>query len=120
MRWDTESWRNDNESKTTCAVYSQFKRGISEEEIYENNYNSVLLYKFRSNTPKLDWRNRFVGGDEGCWVCETAEMEIMEYFFQECGGLREVWEMSGIEEVPICELLLFGVRGGGGHGLLDK
>ena len=49
MRWDTERWRNDKESKTRPAVYNQFKRAISGEEIYVNDYNSVLLYKCRSN-----------------------------------------------------------------------
>ena len=48
MRWDTERWRSDKESKTTLAVYrlqaySRFKKEISEEEIYVNDYNSVQM-----------------------------------------------------------------------------
>ena len=41
MRWDTERWRSDKESKTTLAVYNRLKKEISEEEIYVNDYNSV-------------------------------------------------------------------------------
>ena len=41
MRWDTERWRSDKESKTMLAVYNRFKKEISEKEIYVNDYNSV-------------------------------------------------------------------------------
>ena len=47
----------------------------------------------------------------GCWACVKEEVETMEYFLLECGGLGEVREMSGMEEELICELLQFGVRG---------
>ena len=73
MRWDTERWRSDKESKTALAVYTRFKKEISEEEIYVNEYNSVLLYRCRSNMLKLGWRSRFVGGDVGCLMCGLAE-----------------------------------------------
>ena len=60
---------------------------------------------------KLGWRSRFVGGEVGCWVCGLAEVETVEHFLLGCGGLAEVQRVSGMEGVPICELLLFGVRG---------
>ena len=60
---------------------------------------------------KLGWSSRFVGGEVGCWVCGLAEEETVEHFLLECGGLAEVQWVSGMEGVPICELLLFGVRG---------
>ena len=46
------------------------------------------------------------------WRCGAVEDGggDMEHFLQECGGQGELQEMSGMEEVPICELLLFGVR----------
>ena len=50
-------------------------------------------------------------GDVGCRVCGLAEVETVEHFLLECSGLGEVRQMSGMEEVPISELLLFGVRG---------
>ena len=104
MRWDTERWKSEKESKTILAVYSRFKKEISEKEIYVNDYNSVLLYRCRSNTYtlKLGWRSRFVGG--------LVEVETVEHFLLECGGLAEMRRVTGMEGVPICELLLFGVR----------
>ena len=42
MRWDTERWRNDKESKTSLAIYNQFKREISEEEIYVNDNSTAI------------------------------------------------------------------------------
>ena len=106
MRWDTERWRSDKKSKIKLAVYNWFKKEISEEEIYVNDYNSVLLYRCRSNTLKLGWRSRFMGGDVGCQVCGLAEVETVEHFLLECSGLREVQRTSGMEGVPISELLL--------------
>ena len=47
----------------------------------------------------------------GCRVCGLVEVETLEHFFLECDGLGEVRRMSGMEGVPIGELLLFGVRG---------
>ena len=82
-------------SKSTLAVCNWFKREIREYEVYVTDYNSVLRYKCRGNTLKLGWRSIFVGKDVGCRVC----------------GLGEVRQMSGMEKVPICELLLFGVKG---------
>ena len=79
MRWDTERWRSDKESKTMLAVYNRFKKEIS--EIYINDYNSVLLYRCKSNTLKLEWRSRFVGGDVGFCVCGLAEVVTVEHFF---------------------------------------
>ena len=108
LRWDTERWRNNTESKITLAVYYQFQREISEEEICMND-NSVLLYKCRRSMLKLGWRNRFADGDVGCRVCGMVEAEMMQHFLRECSGLGEVWQMNDLE-VPICELLLFAVR----------
>ena len=50
-------------------------------------------------------------GEVGCRVCGLTEVETMEHFLLECGGLAEVRRVSGMEGAPICELLLFGVRG---------
>ena len=47
----------------------------------------------------------------GCRECGLAEVETMEHFHLECGGLGEVRRVSGMEGVPICELLLYEVRG---------
>ena len=46
----------------------------------------------------------------GCRVCGLAEVETVEHFLLECGGLEEARRVIGMEGVPICELLLFGVR----------
>ena len=46
----------------------------------------------------------------GCRMCGLAEVETVEHFLLECGGLEEARRVIGMEGVPICELLLFGVR----------
>ena len=98
MRWDTSRWRNKWESKTTLAVYYQHKREIGAEKVYVHDYGSVMLYRCRSNTLWLDWRNRFAGGGPGgveCRLCGGTEVETLEHFLQECDDLREVGGMGG-------------------------
>ena len=77
----------EKESKTTLELYSRCKKKIGEEQIYENDFNSVLLYRCRSNTLKLKWRNRFAGGDEICDLCGGSEVETLEHFLLDCVSL---------------------------------
>ena len=50
---DSMRWEEEKESKTTLELYSRCKKKIGEEQIYEDDFNSVLLYRCRSNTLKL-------------------------------------------------------------------
>ena len=63
---DSMRWEEEKKSKTALELYSRCYNKIgddSEEQIYENDFNSVLLYQCWSNTLKLKWRNRFAAGD---------------------------------------------------------
>ena len=84
---DSMRWEEEKESKTTLELYSRCKKKIGEEQIYENDFNSVLLYRCRSNTLKLKWRNRFAGGDERCDLCGGSEVETLEHFLLDCVSL---------------------------------
>ena len=42
--------------------YRQIKDScIEDEKIYTNNFRSVLMFRCRTNTVKLNWRNQFEG-----------------------------------------------------------
>ena len=52
------------DSKTTLRIYRN-KVDIGEEGVYRNTYGSVLMFRCRTNTRGLRWRNRFSG--EAVW-----------------------------------------------------
>ena len=85
---DIEKWREEKDSKTTLTIYNHFKVKISEENhLYDNSEESVLLFRSRTNTLPLNWRNRFkpntVNADQLCPMCEN-EVETLQHFLLEC------------------------------------
>ena len=68
----------------------------------------MTLFRCRTNTLKLNWRQRFQGLRVDCPVCESGAEETLRHFLNECRGLLYVKEILGIrEEDEIEELLLF-------------
>ena len=57
---------------------------------------------------KLNWRNRFAGGDERCDLCGGSEVETLEHFLLDCAALGEVRQRREMWGVPVGEVLLFG------------
>ena len=75
--------------------------------IYDNSWDSVIMFRCRSNTLKLGWRARFVGGNVGCVLC-GGEEETLRHFLVECEELGEVRGRCGMEGVlDVGEVLLF-------------
>ena len=73
-----------------------------------NDSGSMTLFRCRTNTIKLNWRQRFQGGAIDCPVCESGVEETVRYFLKECHGLRGIREIHGIREADeVEELLLF-------------
>ena len=66
------------ESRSTLQLY-RHKIGIGDEGIYSNRYGSVLLFNCRTNTLRLGWRQRFVGGAVECPICRAGE-ETLAHF----------------------------------------
>lgn len=87
---DTRLWREEIRSKTTLQIYQENKNSISNEyEIYDNTYASEILFQARSNTIRLNWRNRFRNEQTKCQMCEE-ENEDLEHFLLYCPALRDV------------------------------
>ena len=85
--WDEELWRKENLKRKTLEIYNKFKIHIQEEEYY-NEESSLIIFKMRSNTLRLNDRNRHVGGNISC-VC-GHEIEDLEHFLLDCPKLEEV------------------------------
>ena len=58
-----------------------------------------------SNTLQLQCRNRFNGGNEKCEMCEEPDVETLEHFLIEFYALEEVRSRTGVEGVPVEEVL---------------
>ena len=65
-KYGYREWKREMDSKSTLELYARFKGEIGKVGIYDNSYNSVLMYRARTNTLKLRWRNRFGGGAVDC------------------------------------------------------
>ena len=85
---DSERWKEEKQSKSTLEIYNKFKANICDEHhLYDNTEDSIILYKTRSNTLPLNWRNRFKPGaseeDQICPLCNDG-IESMEHFLLFC------------------------------------
>ena len=82
-RWDTAKWRAEMEKKERLSIYRMWKKEIKEEEVYDNRYSSVILFKARTDTLPLNYKNRHSGGNIGCLLC-GEEREDLEHFLLDC------------------------------------
>ena len=90
-KYDEKRWRIELESKTTVKLYAENKQKIQgEEKLYSNDFRSILLFRCRSNTLKLGWRNEYEGGDTRCKICDEPEVETLEHFLQQCTHYEEI------------------------------
>ena len=51
---DTEIWKKDLIEKSSLNRYRKYKTKIKQEDIYDNRYESVLLFKLRTGTLELN------------------------------------------------------------------
>ena len=99
-------WKEEVEAKSTLTLY-RWKEKICEENFYNNSRASSLMFKCRSNSLQLGWRNRFRGGNVECNMCGGG-VETLEHFLLECERLEGVRERFGTGEVlDLKKLLLF-------------
>ena len=80
---DHELWMSELNEKRSLSIYKMMKDRVKEENIYDNNFSSVLWYRARSNTLQLEDRKRFQGGDGICKLC-GIETEDLIHFVLEC------------------------------------
>ena len=105
---DSNKWYEEKSSKTTLGIYNLFKTSIKEEtSIYDNTEESRILFKARTNTLNLNWRNRFkVNPDEidtTCPMCGENE-ETLEHFLLRCPtneDIRSKYSFWNMEEVRL-------------------
>ena len=113
QNWDNEEWKRELASKKSVEMYERCKNNIKEESFYDNVPASVTFFPCRSNTLKLNDRNRFVGKEIKCIGCEE-ETENIEHFLLECKLYQDLRNKSKLFNRPYqekwIEELLFGPK----------
>ena len=75
------------EQKTSITLYRKYKTEIKEITYMDNDEISSIIFRCRSNTLRLNDRNRFTGGDTKCPLCQ-AEIEDLAHFILDCPEYR--------------------------------
>ena len=105
-RLENEKWKVELEKRVTVRTYAECKHHIKGMvNLYTNDYRSVLLFRCRSNTLNLGWRNRFTEGQVECVRCR--EEETMEHFLQTCGEYSAIRRKHDMEEKTLSDILAF-------------
>ena len=91
---DTERWRTEKNSKTTLELYNKFKNNIkNESNLYDNSEESIILFKAKTNTLPLYWRNRYQQNINDiellCPLCKR-NIETLHHFLLECAELMNI------------------------------
>ena len=98
---DTMIWKEEINEKSSLRIYKELKNEIKEEKFYDNSEKSHLLFKGRSNTLKLNWRQRFLNPQEDpeettkCPMCKL-ETEDDIHFLVKCQDLQNIRRNSSI------------------------
>ena len=91
---DTERWTAERNSKSSLEIYNKYKINVKEEDgLYDNSEESVLLFRARTNTLPLFWRNRFKQNateeDQLCPLCKM-NVETLQHFLLRCTKLMHI------------------------------
>ena len=118
LELDKKEWFDQLNLKSSLELYRASKVGFGDEGIYDNTRSSDLLFKCRTNTLKLNDRNRFLPENTSinCPSCENIT-ETLEHFLAECPLYQtERDKLTTTLETPVneekiqkylCNLLLF-------------
>ena len=87
-KWDDDLWNEEKKSKKSIELYAKYREKIGSGDDYDNTEASVILYRMRTNTLKLNDRQRFVQGSTACELCE-APLEDLMHVILDCYRLAE-------------------------------
>ena len=87
-KWDQEQWEKEVNEKRSLQVYKKGKQNIKEDTIYDNTISSVILYQARTNSLRLEDRQRHVHEKTLCRLCQK-ESEDLAHFVLRCPELNK-------------------------------
>ncbi len=81
---DARGWMTEMSDKSSVKIYRKWRRAIGgQEEIYNNDQASVILFKSRTNNLRLNDRKRFWDGST-IWDLCGSEREDLKHFMLWC------------------------------------
>ena len=104
---DESEWTEQMRGMSTLEHYRVHKTKIKQEIFYDNNWKSVLLFRSRSNSLKLNWRNRFIGGSTTCSLCPGEQEETLYHFVVQCPFFTNLRNELGLQDRDLSDILLF-------------
>lgn len=104
---EERNWKEQMNQRSTLIYYREYKQEIKQEIIYDNNWRSVLLFRSRTNSLKLNWRNSFTGGNTDCKMCQDGLEETVKHFIVDCMYFSDLREEHGLLGRELVDLLLF-------------
>ena len=96
--YDTDKWRAEMEAKSTLKYYREGKIMITEEKWFKNGEKYSIMMKIRSNTLKLNWREK----DEHNKVCKLCNngIETLNHFILDCVELQNIRNQCMMLQLP--------------------
>ena len=88
-KWDTEQWIKGIREKNTLSLYGKFKTEIREEHYFTNDEESKLMFRARTDTLELNWRNKNrVPSSQACPNCQQEE--TLKHFLLDCDAYNGI------------------------------
>ena len=84
---DTKKWKEEMEEKSSINIYKKFKNKMKDDGCYDNKFSSILLFRARSNTLKLNVEKRHKSGDTKCDLCGQVKEDLV-HFLLDCKELE--------------------------------
>ena len=71
------------------SFYRKYKNNIQDEQnLYDNSESSVILFRARTATLKLNQEKRHTNENPNCEICQEAPIEDFEHFLLDCRALN--------------------------------
>ena len=87
--FDDHLWRKDLQEKSSLSFYRKYKNNIQDEQnLYDNSESSVILFRARTATLKLNQEKRHTNENPNCEICQEAPIEDIEHFLLDCRALN--------------------------------
>ena len=96
-RYDNKLWKEELDQKVTLDRYRIYKKQIKQEDIYDNRFESILLFKARIRTLNLNIERRHKGGDTVCELCREGD-ETDIHFILECKKLSDRRDLNLLQK----------------------
>ena len=100
---DEREWKRGMNEKSSLKIYREWRKEMGgQEEVYNNDQASEILFKCRTNNLRLNDRKRFWNEETACELCGEGN-EDLKHFLLWCPEYREERKRSVRLQQPYIE-----------------